>query len=197
MHDICEAVLSAKDAGVLKTEQERRYAIACESLIRSFAKVGIVALVDEATGYQREREKDALAKLLAVYLSEERLKWAKMFPDEFYKQVYRLNKWNWPPANKSKRTPLIGKYTNEVVYERLPSGVLDKLKELNPIHEKTGRRKWKHTQFLSEDLGQPDLKNHILQVIALMKAATTWKAFLTLVDRVFPKQGQQLHLDDI
>ena len=67
LHNICESVLNARDAGVLKTAHERRYAQYCESLIRSFAKVGIIALIDEATGYQEERDRDELHKLLAVY----------------------------------------------------------------------------------------------------------------------------------
>ena len=39
------------------------------TIIRSVAKVGIVALVDEATGYQYEREKDELQKILKAYLT--------------------------------------------------------------------------------------------------------------------------------
>lgn len=37
-------------------------------IIRSVAKVGIVALVDEVTGYQYEREKDELQKILKAYI---------------------------------------------------------------------------------------------------------------------------------
>jgi hypothetical protein len=34
----------------------------CEALVRGFARVGIIALVDKATGYQKDRARDALAK---------------------------------------------------------------------------------------------------------------------------------------
>lgn len=191
--DLCDVVLEARRSGVLP----ERFAVVaeqCEMLTRAFAKVGIIALVDEATGYQAEREKNALEKLLSVYLTEERLKWAKRFPDVFYKEIYRLNKWGWPPCNASKRQGIVGQYTNDVVYERLPQGVLDKLKELNPTNNETGRRRYKHHQFLSEDIGQPDLQKHLLQVIALMKASKSWKHFLELLDRVFPK-GSSYQLD--
>ena len=191
---ICEVYLRARDAKALHPSQEH-LAVQADLLIRAFANVGIIALVDEATGYQADREKDALAKLLSVYLSEERLKWAKRFPDSFYKEIYRLNGWPWPPVHNSKRPGIIGKYTNQVVYERLPHGVLEKLKELNPQDEETKRRKFKHHQFLSEDIGQPDLHSHLLQVIALMRAATSWNGFIKLLDRAFPKNGQyQLEL---
>lgn len=190
---ICEVYLTARDSGALLPTQEH-LAIQADILIRAFAKVGIIALVDEATGYQETREKDALAKLLSLYLTEERLKWAKRFPDTFYKEIYRLNGWQWPPKDSSKRPGIIGQYTNDMVYERLPKGVLDRLKELNPADETTKRRRFRHHQFLSEDIGQPDLQKHLLQVITLMKAATSWKGFITLLDRVLPK-GASYQLD--
>src|SRR5450759_2513566 len=51
-----------------------------------------------------------------------------------------------------------GSWANEIVYEKLPEGVLEKLKNRNPVLPTTKRRRWKFTQFLSYDLGQPDLK---------------------------------------
>lgn len=185
---ICEVYLKARDAGALLPGQ-LHIAEQADMLIRSFAKVGIVALVDEVTGYQAEREKNELERLLSVYLTDERLKWAKRFPDSFYKEIYRLNKWAWPPLNSSRRPGIVGQYTNDVVYERLPSGVLDKLKELNPADDATHRRKYKHHQFLSTDVGQPDLQAHILQVVVLMRASTSWKGFISLLDRAMPKGG--------
>lgn len=185
---ICDIWLQARQDGVLNPQQEIR-AIKAEMLVRALANVGIVALVDEATGYQAEREKNELERLLSAYLTEERLKWAKRFPDSFYKEIYRLNKWAWPPMNASKRPGVVGQYTNDVVYERLPSGVLDKLKALNPADDTTHRRKFKHHQFLSTDVGQPDLQAHILQVVILMRASTSWKGFIGLLDRAMPKGG--------
>jgi len=193
LHDLCQAVLDARDYGALKTEQELRYAQYCDMLIRAFAKVGIVALVDEATGYQAVEERQKLHELLAIYLSEEKLKWARTFPDEFYRQIYKLKKWQYPTGS-TKRTPLIGKITNEIVYDRLPPGVLGELKKRNPIVPETKRRKWKHFQFLSEDIGQPDLRDHLLQLIAVMRSASNWNVFKRLFERAFPRPGDQLTL---
>ncbi|MCA3643075.1 MAG: P63C domain-containing protein [Methylobacterium sp.] len=190
--EICEAVLSARQAGALQ-KQQLHIATQCEALVRAFAKVGIVALVDEATGYQADRQRDELHRLLSAYLSEERLAWAKRFPDEFYKQVYRLRGWSWP-VGKAK-TPLLGHITNDVVYERLPPGVLPKLRELNPKLEETKRRKHRHHQFLSEDVGQPDLRDHIIQIIPLMKVSKTWEGFKKLLDVAFPKRGSQIEME--
>lgn len=189
---ICDIWLRAREAGALQDQQAER-AQKAEILMRSLAKIGVVALVDEATGYQFERERDALHQLLSVYLSEERLAWAKRFPDEFYKQIYRLRGWKWPAGRA--RTPLLGKITNDVVYERLPAAILPKLQEMNPIDSETKRRKHRHHQFLSEDVGQPDLRDHILQVIPLMKVSKTWDGFKRLMDTAFPKEGSQQYLD--
>lgn len=190
---ICDIWLQARQDGVLNPQQEIR-AIKAEMLVRALANIGIVALVDEATGYQKEREKSELARLLSVYLSDERLRWAKKFPDSFYKEIYRLNRWEWPPINPSKRPGIVGKFTNDIVYERLPTGVLEKLKELNPSDDSTHRRKFKHHQFLSQDIGQPDLQAHIMQVVVLMRASTSWKGFVELIDRAIPK-GNTFQLD--
>lgn len=194
---ICEVYLRARDANALLPAQ-MHLAAQADILIRSFAKVGIIALIDEATGYQAERDKDEISKLLSIYLVEERLKWAKKFPEIFYREIYRLNNWDWPPANNSRRPQIIGIYTNDIVYERLPDGVLEKLKELNPVDKDTGRRRFRHHQFLSTDIGQPDLKYHLLQLLALMRASNTWKGFIHLLDKALPKgKTYQLDFDDI
>lgn len=190
--DICDALLNARAAGVLSKQQEH-IAAQAETLIRSFAKVGIVALIDEVTGYQDDRARDELNKLLAVYLSEERLTWAQRFPNEFYKQLYRLRNWNWP--NNGNRTPFVGKLTNTLVYDRLPDGVLKELKARNPTAPETGRRKWKHHQFLSEDIGQPDLRDHLLQLVAIMRTSKDWGDFEERFNMAFPKPGDQITLD--
>lgn len=189
---VCNIWLTAREAGALQKQQMER-AHKAEILIRALADVAIVALVDEATGFQSERERDALHQLLSVYLAEERLAWAKRFPDEFYKQIYRLKGWPWP-VGKAK-TPLLGHITNDVVYDRLPEGVLPKLQELNPTESESKRRRWKHHQFLSADVGQPDLRDHILQIIPIMKISKDWRSFKKHLDVAFPKPGSQIEMD--
>lgn len=189
---ICEVWLRAREANSLQQQQLLR-ARNAEVLMRGLAKVGIVALVDEATGYQSERDRDELHKILSAYLTDERLTWAKRFPDEFYKQIYRLKKWKWP--NEGLRTPYVGKITNAIVYEKLPPGVLAELRQRNPTKEGTGRRRWKHHQFLSEDIGQPDLRDHLMQLIALMRISPDWKTFEMHLKVAFQRTGDQLDLD--
>lgn len=182
---VCDVWLKARDA-IKVLPSQKNMALAADMLIRSFAKVGIIALVDEATGYQDKRAKDALQDLLSIYLSEEKLKWAKTFPDEFYRQVFRLQGWNYNPLDQ-RRPKVVGKLTNEVVYKKLPPGVLEKLRELNPVkNKKTWRRAATHTQYLSEEIGQQDLRDHFLQIMPLMRASDNWKGFVKLLDRAIP-----------
>jgi hypothetical protein len=190
---VCDLFLEARRRHLLTTQQ-LPIAEKCESLVRALANVGIVALVDEATGFQEDRDRDALHQLLAIYLSEEKLAWAKRFPDEFYKQLYRLKDWQWPTGTTA-RTPFVGKITNKIVYDRLPPGVLGELQVRNPTEPGTGRRKWKHHQFLSEDIGQPDLRDHLLQLVAVMRASKDWRTFERNFEAAFPKRGTQIEME--
>ena len=56
-------------------------------------------------------------------------------------------------------------------YEKLPEGVLDKLREKNPVTVE-GRRRHKHHQFLTKDIGNPHLEKQVVAVTTLMRAAS-------------------------
>ena len=193
--DICTAVLLARDAGAL-TKQQQHIADRCDVLIRALAKVGVIALVDEATGYQRIREERALATILERLIAKELSPWTQTFDFEFYEQICRLK--GWPSILAIKRPSVIGNYTNDFVYERLAPGVLDELQRINPTIPETKRRRHKHHQWLTPELGHPKLRQHVWAVIALMRAATSWNTFRQSLDRAFPKRGKTvpLGLDD-
>ena len=180
---LCKAWVDAKNAGVLRTTQLPA-AESAKSILYALSDVGIISLVDEATGYQHFRDRNDLQKLLEKYLTAERLAWAKMFPDEFYKQIYRLKGWEWGKTNK--RTPLIGKITNNIVYEKLPDGVLETLRHLNPPASLVKNRLHKHHQFLSADVGQKDLTKHLHKVITVMELSGDWDDFEEKMKIIFP-----------
>lgn len=192
---VCSVYLEARDAGSLLPNQ-RHIAVHCEILIRGLAHTGIIALVDEATGYQAERDRDDLQRFLSLYLSEERLKWAKMFPDEYYRQLFRLWGWNYSPLSV-KRPKYVGILTNTLVYEKLPANVIEELKKLNPVkNKKTWRRGAANFQYLSADIGQPDLRDHLLQLIAIMRISKNKDEFKKNFARAFPNSGDQMDLFD-
>lgn len=188
--EFCEAVLQARDAGTLQSQQSH-IAEKCDLLVRAFSRVGIIALVDEASGYQRDRDRDALHKLLEAYIAKELLPWTKRFPDTFYKELFRLRRWNYNKISPARGPRVAGKLTNQIVYERLPAGVLGELRARNPIDE-CGRRRYKHHQLLTEDVGHPHLTSHLASVTTLMRASTNWGQFQRLLDRAIPKAHLKL-----
>jgi hypothetical protein len=191
---VCEVYLTARDAGVLTTPQ-KVVAKQCEILMRGLAHVGIVALVDEATGYQDQRAKDALAKILEAFIAKELRKWISTFPVDYYKQLFRLRGWKFPelPKDQTKRPILVGKITNDVVYDRLAPGVRQRLHELTPRNEK-GRLKNKLFMRLTEDVGDPKLREHLASVVVLMKASDTWEQFMNMLDRSLPRYSDTPYL---
>lgn len=191
--EVCNVFIDAKEEGALRHAQ-LHIAERCKLLIRAYATVGIVALVDEATGYQQVRARNALEQILAKYLSDHKLKWAKTFPDEFYQEIFRLRDWEYGELGYRFRPAVVGRYTNDIVYDRLAPGILEKLQELNPRNER-GNRVTRHHQWLTEDHGVPELKSHLSGVIALMKASTSWRGFQRLLARAYPKFGEQLEFD--
>lgn len=165
---------------------------ACDLVMRGLARVGIVALVDEATGYQEVRDRMALQAILDRYLRREFAAWSKRFPDEFYQQIFRLRDWEWR-GMRVNRPQVVAKYTNDFVWERLAPGLLEELQKRNPKDER-GNRKSAHHQWLTEEVGDPKLAQHLYAVVGLMRASGTWDQFKGMLDRAFPKQGQTLEL---
>lgn len=184
---VCEVYLKADDAGkVLKSQ--KAVLDACKILIRGLARVGIVALVDAATGYEEQRAKDELAKILEHYIAAELMPWVKMFPDEFFRQIYRLQGWAYKPGS-AKRTPQVGKLINQYIYDQLPPGVKEELCRRNPVLE-SGYRRYKHHQFLTPDTGHPHLDKQISVVMTLMRIAADKEEFVQLFGKAFGKPTQ-------
>lgn len=184
--DICDAVLQCKKEGKLLKNQ---YHIAeqAEMLIRSFAKVGIIALVDEATGYQYDREKDELQKVLSAYIAKELLPWQKRFPDEFYIEIFRLNGWDFTVNGIKKRPGVIGTWTKKLIYNLLPKGVLENLESKTP-KSISGNKTARLHQSLTLDIGEPHLEKQLISVITLMNISDSWNEFLKNFGKKFQKE---------
>ncbi|MBT0318559.1 P63C domain-containing protein [Morganella morganii] len=177
--------LRAREAGAIKTKDQLAVAHKAEVLVRSLAKVGVIALVDEATGYQRTRERDALAKMLEAFVATELKPWVSTFPPDYYEGLFKIYGLDYPPAgsNKSWRPGFIGNVTNNVVYSRLAPDLLPELKKAASRSE----RKAKLHQWLTEDIGHPKLREHLASIVTLLKISKTPEQFYDLVDQVHPK----------
>jgi hypothetical protein len=181
--DLCDAVLAAREARAL-TQRQSNMAAQCEILMRGFARVGIIALVDEATGYQEDRDRDELHKILAAYISPTLMPWTQRFPEEFYVQLCRLKNWRYSRIYKGPRR--IAQLTKQLVYEQLPQGVLDELHRLNPPLYKGYSRKHRHHQLLTETIGHPHLDKHLLLLVTILRVSETWEQFETFFAQTFP-----------
>ena len=181
--DICNAVVEAESLG-LTTKRQTTIVKRAAILLRGFAGVGIIALVDEVTGYQQLREECALATILEKFIAEELQPWTRTFPYKFYQEIFRLK--GWPGPNGVKRPSVIGHYTNDIIYSRIAPGVLKELRKKNPV-QPTGGRKNRHHQWFTPEPGHPKLKEHLAAVTALMRASLNWNAFQRNLERAFPK----------
>jgi P63C domain len=186
---VCHAYLDAKEAGKLATNQ-KHIADAAKIIERGFSVVGIVALVDEATGYQEVRDRQALQEILRQYVSGALFEWTKTFPMEFYKEIFRLKGWTW---NAGKMPGVVGTYTNDLVYSRLAPGVLEELQKLNPPGE-SGYRRYKHHQYLTDDVGHPTLSRRLYELIGMARAFDKWDKYYRLVERTFPRMNSTMLL---
>jgi hypothetical protein len=193
--DLCDAILQAREEGLLNYQQQG-IAAQCEILVRGFARVGIIALIDEATGYQEVRDKAALQAILDRYILKAYAAWAKRFPDEFYKEMFRLKNWKWNNLNPSGGPRCIAQFTTDLTYSRLEAGLVRELETRNPV-QGNGRRKAAHHQWLTNDVGHPALTRHLHAIVGLMRACPDggWDMFKRMVDRAFPLRGHSIQLD--
>jgi hypothetical protein len=193
--ETCKVFLDAKDAGVLNKSQ-KRIAARCSVLLRAIASVGIIALVDEATGYQYIRDRDALQAILDEYIGKELARWAKRFPDEFYREIFRLKGWTYD--SKSSRRPVhMARMTCDLVFDRIGPGLTEDLKKRRQeIFETTGRKTGKLHQVMTTDVGHPALQHHLSGIIYLAKAFLDqqYDAFHRALDRVAPRNNRTLPL---
>jgi hypothetical protein len=184
LSSVCEIWLKARAAGKLQDQQLDK-AQRAEELMRALADVGIVALVDEATGYQEYRARDELQKILAAYISPELMPWSQRFPQSFYAELHRVRGWKYEPGS-NKRNHYVGKLTNELIYKQLPEGVLAELRRKNPRDPEKRRRRHLHYRFLTEDIGDPHLHKQIVAVTTLLSVSDDWLEFVTLFCKKFP-----------
>ena len=194
--ELCEIVLKARQDGVLQTQQ-LRIAHQWEVLMRGLARLGIIGLVDEATGYQYVRARNALEKILDKWLTKELQPWRRQFPADYYQRIFELNGWPYDPGSLAK-PGVIGHWTNDIVYDRLGPGMREQLHEYAGRNEK-GRLKHQLHRYLTTSHGIPELQSHLSAVVALMKAAKNWEQFKELLQRVFPKPETTLSMafDDL
>jgi hypothetical protein len=187
---VCRVYLEARDAGALLSSQAH-IAKAADIMMRAFAEVGIVALVDEITGYQRDRAKDDLARILEAFVAKELQPYVQTFPADFYEEMFRLRGLKYPPENPKFRPQYFGLLTNDIVYERIAPGLLEELKKQARKDEKKAHL---HRR-LTQEIGHPKLREHLASVVTAMKLSNNYSDFISKLNRIHPRFGKSFSLD--
>jgi hypothetical protein len=170
--DICRGFVNALEAskrgqsGVSLTDRQQDMAIKASMFLAASAKVGIIALIDEATGYQYDRAADALEVKLRAFLSDEMRKWEKTFPDELWQEFGRLTGWR---GALTKRPKYWGKLVIDLVYGYMDADVAQWLRENAPAP----RKGQNYHQWLTAQFGLKKLVEHIWMLIGVAKTCST------------------------
>ena len=186
--EICEAYLKARDDGTL-SEAQLKVAQRADIVLRSCAKVGIIALIDEATGYQEVRQRNALQLKLQAFISDEIQDWARLFPEDFWHELARLEHTHYSPRNRPLRW---GKYVMAFVYDAVDKDVGNELREINP-NPHFGKN---HHQWL-KTYGRERVRDHINRVIGVMKTCQDMNDFNRIFGYVFKKEPMQMSFFDL
>jgi hypothetical protein len=177
--DICDAYLRARDEGALSVSQVH-LAKQAEIITRACAKVGIIALIDEATGYQAFRKKQELQLKLQAFIADEMQEWAKMFPDEFWFELARLEGIHYSPRARPLRW---GKYVMMFVYDAVDEDVGKELRKKNPDPHFLQN----HHQWLKK-FGRERVHDQITKIVTIMKLCNDMNDFRQNFSRLFDRQ---------
>lgn len=192
---ICNVYLKMRDDGtVLKTSQIP-LSVQADIIMRGLAEVGIVALVDEATGHIEEKRKDEYRELFQAFIREQVKEYEKEFPKLFTDGLYRL--YGLEPKTAGKHPQFFGGFIRKYIYEPLATSkgaILDMLDEKNPVVYAKGGRRYKMFQFLTDQIGLPAFRAHLWQVVGIIGASRSKGEFDRAFARAFPKAGAQLEL---
>jgi hypothetical protein len=189
--DVCDMIWEAHKQERLKPSQFF-LAKQAEIIVRSCAKVGIIALIDEATGYIKDKRKEEYQELFREFIRNEVGEYEKQFPQQFYDIIYKL--YNLRKASPNKRPKFFSGFTRKYIYSPLAhsnGAILEMLGEKNPVIYASGGRKYKLYQFLTEIVGLNALRAHIWQVVGIGNASNSKEGFDRGFRRAFPQPGEQ------
>jgi hypothetical protein len=189
--DLCDAWIDAALDGETRTTHEPMVD-AARRMTRGFKRIGLTALIDEATGYQEQREPgDLQALLLRMITQEDPADWERSFDVDFFIELYRIYEIPGDPLAHRRPGCVAGKI-NFVVYERLSPNLLPYLETVNPS-DGEGQRPQKHHQYLTR-LGRMALRHHLRGVMRLMRRSQSRVEFDELLALVYPCEHEQLSL---
>jgi len=196
--EVCDSIIEAKNKNKLVNSQ-LFLAFQAEVIFRSAAKIGIIALVDEATGYL-DSIKDEYRKLFESFVKNELSEWEKHFPDKFFSMIYRLYGLKRQAPDSSKHPQFFGHFIRKFVYFPLANSngaILFELEKKNPVVYAGGTRKYKFFQYLSDEVGVDAFKQHLWQVVGIGEASPDKTAFERSFYRAFPEAIPKKNIEQL
>ena len=157
--EICSGYVRALQDSKL-TDVQIGIAMRAAMFVTACSKVGLIALIDEATGYQYRRPDEELQLKLRLFLLEEMRKWERTFPNELWEQFGRLTNWKGAIHQRPKYW---GKLVMELIYEYLDPDVAEWLRENAP----TPKHGQNYHQWLTSQYGLKKLIEHIWKVVGI------------------------------
>lgn len=186
--EVCDALIEAKNQDFLDRSQNF-LALQAEIIVRAAAKIGIIALVDEATGF-KDKTKDEYRRLFDAFIRREFRQWEAEFPEKFFEMVYRIYGLKRQKPDTSKHPQFFGKFIRKYIYYPLAysnGAILEQLEEKNPVAYVGGGRRFKFFQFLTDEVGMPAFRQHLWQVVGIGEAARDKRQFDRLFYSAFPE----------
>jgi hypothetical protein len=186
--EVCDALIQARNDGKL-TSTQLFLARQAEIIMRSAAKIGIIALVDEASGYV-DKTKDEYRKLFDQFIRAEFRQWDLEFPDKFFDMIYRLYGLKRQKPDSTKHPQFFAHFIRKYIYHPLANSrgaILEKLEEKNPIVYDGGGRKYKFFQYLTNEIGMNAFRQHLWQVVGIGEASSDKLVFQRGFYRAFPE----------
>jgi hypothetical protein len=184
--EICEKYLEARAQGLLAKSQ-LKLATNSETVIRACAKVGIIALIDEATGFQKIRADRDLQLKLQAFIAEDLQEWARMFPEAFWLELARLEGIRYSPRSRPLRW---GKYVMMFVYDAIDRDIGKELRKKNP----NPRFLKNHHQWLKK-FGRDQVHDQITKVVTIMQLCEGMEEFRKKFAKIFKRNDGQLSFD--
>jgi ribosomal protein S25 len=194
---ICNVYLKMRDEGDALQSSQIPISIQADIVMRGLAEVGIVALVDEATGHIDEKRQDEYRQLFQQFVRDQVKEYEKEFPKQFTDGLYRI--YGLKQKTPGRTPQFFGKFIRKYIYEPLASSkgaILEMLDEQNPVVYSNGGRRYKMFQFLTDSVGVPMFRAHLWQVVGILSSSRNKNEFDRSFKRAFPAAGTQLELID-
>lgn len=179
------ALSSLDKTKISLTDRQMQIALRAVKFLQASSDIGLIALVDEATGYQYERAEDALQIKLKLFLEDDMRKWERTFPEQLWVEFGRLTNWH---GTLHQRPKYWGKLIMELIYGYLDPDVAKWLKENAPKPIK-GQN---YHQWLSSQYGLKKLTEHIWLVVGMAAACHNMKELRERMAERFGRHQVQL-----